>query len=63
MAIVKRRLNEIVGKIELNKAKQLYLLKPTNAKFAIMNINLLEINKEWVQNVYTKYFLAKFAYW
>ena len=29
----------------------------------MMNINLLEINKEWLQNVYTKYFLAKFAYW
>jgi exoribonuclease R len=63
VAIIKRRVNEIVGKIELNKSKQIYLLKPTNAKFASMNINLVDINKEWLQNVYTKYFLAKFSNW
>lgn len=63
VAIAKRRVKEVVGKIEFHKAKQLYLLRPTNAKFACMNIDLTQIDKQWLPHACSKYFLAEFAYW
>ena len=63
VAISSRRVHEVVGKIQFHKSKQIYLLKPTNAKFASMNIDLAQIDKQCLQNASTKYFLAEFDYW
>lgn len=63
VAIAFRRIKEVVGKIEFHKSKQIYLLRPTNAKFASMNIDLMQIDKQFLQHACSKYFLAEFAYW
>ena len=63
VAIAFRRVREVVGKIEFHKTKQIYLLRPTNAKFASMNIDLTQIDKQCLQHACSKYFLAEFAYW
>ena len=63
VAIISRVLSQIVGKIEYDDKKDMYILKPANKKIGKMYINKSDMKEEWLKKIGTSYFLVEFKSW